>query len=173
MPRFRLDIEYDGSLYAGWQRQAGQPSVQAAIEAGDPGLLRRARCRCAAPAAPMPACTPPARSRMSIWRRTGRRDTVRDAVNAHLQAAGERRRVLAAASVADDFDARFSATGRHYLYRIVNRRAPLALERDAPGGCRKPLDAEAMQAAAQRLVGRHDFTTFRSRPCQAKSPVDA
>jgi tRNA pseudouridine38-40 synthase len=79
--------------------------------------------------------------------------------------------VLAAEKVADDFSARFSAVKRHYLYRIVNRRAELAIERDRAWRVTRPLDAEAMHRAAQRLVGHYDFTTFRSAECQAKSPV--
>src|SRR5690606_9076241 len=97
--------------------------------------------------------------------------TVRDAVNAHLVAAGEAVAVLAAAAVPGDFDARFSATARHYLYRILNRRAPPALERGRVWHVRTRLDAAVMHEAAQALVGRHDFTTFRSVQCQANSPV--
>ena len=107
---------------------------------------------------------------MSTWRGTGDADTVRDAVNAHLRPHPVA--ILARRAGADEFDARFSAVKRHYLYRIVNRRADLTLERGcAPGASPRRLDAEAMQAAAQRLVGQHDFTTFRSAECQAKSPV--
>ena len=96
-------------------------------------------------------------------------DTVRDAINAHLRPHPVA--VLAAETVPDDFDARFSAVRRHYLYRIVNRRADLALERGRAWRVPRPLDDAAMQAAAQRLVGNHDFTTFRAAECQAKSPV--
>jgi tRNA pseudouridine38-40 synthase len=96
---------------------------------------------------------------------------VRDALNAHLANAGETVAVLASVLVDDDFDARFSAVRRHYLYRIINRRGPLALERRHAWWIPKPLAAEAMHEAAQTLVGRHDFTTFRSAQCQAKSPV--
>ena len=96
---------------------------------------------------------------------------MRDAVNAHLVTAGETVAILAASRVGDAFDARFSATARHYLYRIRNRRAPLALERKRAWHVARPLDAAAMHDAAQALVGRHDFTTFRSVQCQAKSPV--
>ena len=94
---------------------------------------------------------------------------VRDALNAHLRPHPIA--VLAAELVPDDFDARFSASGRHYLYRIINRRADLALERGRAWRVPRPLDADAMHAAAQRLVGKHDFTTFRATECQAKSPV--
>jgi tRNA pseudouridine38-40 synthase len=85
--------------------------------------------------------------------------------------AGEAVSVLAAAVAPDDFDARFSAIARHYLYRIVNRRAPLAIEASKAWWVPRTLDAEAMHAAAQLLVGKHDFTTFRSIQCQAKTPV--
>ena len=96
-------------------------------------------------------------------------DTVRDALNAHLRPHPVA--VLTAEPAADDFDARFSAVQRHYLYRIVNRRADLALDAGRALRVPRPLDAAAMHDAAQRLVGRHDFTTFRAAECQAKSPV--
>jgi tRNA pseudouridine38-40 synthase len=96
-------------------------------------------------------------------------DTVRDALNAHLRPHPIA--VLAAVRVTPDFDARFSAIKRHYLYRIVNRRADLALDAQRAWRVPRPLDSAAMHASAQKLVGRHDFTTFRSSECQAKSPV--
>jgi tRNA pseudouridine38-40 synthase len=96
-------------------------------------------------------------------------DTVRDALNAHLRPHPVA--VLRAERVAQDFDARFSATRRHYRYRIVNRRSDLALDRNRAWRVPRPLDAAAMHGAAQALVGRHDFTTFRAAECQAKSPV--
>ena len=170
MPRYRLDIEYDGSAYAGWQRQAGQHSVQAAIEqavkgfCGDDVTIRGAgRTDAGVHATGQVAHLDLARH----WPE----DTVRDAVNAHMQMAGETVSVLAASVAADDFDARFSAVGRHYLYRIVNRRSPLALEVKKAWWVARALDVEAMHEAAQVLVGRHDFTTFRSVQCQAKSPI--
>lgn len=170
MPRYRLDIEYDGTAYAGWQRQAGQHSVQAAIEqavqafCGEAISLRGAgRTDAGVHATGQVAHLDLARD----WAA----DTVRDALNAHLGLAKEAVAILAAAAVADTFDARFSATGRHYLYRMLNRRAPPALEKNRAWWVPKPLDAAAMHEAAQELVGRHDFTTFRSAHCQAKSPV--
>jgi tRNA pseudouridine38-40 synthase len=170
VPRYRLDIEYDGSPYAGWQRQDGPHSVQAALEqaiaafSGEQVTLRGAgRTDAGVHALGQVAHFDLARD----WPT----DTVRDAVNAHLASAGEMVAVLAAAIVADDFDSRFSALRRHYLYRVVNRRAPLALARRQAWWVPKPLDAKAMHAAAQMLVGKHDFTTFRSVQCQAKSPV--
>ena len=96
-------------------------------------------------------------------------DTVRDAINAHLRPHPVA--VLTAERVAENFDARFSATKRHYVYRIVNRRADLALEQNRAWRIARPLDDAAMHAAAQKLVGRHDFTTFRAAECQARSPV--
>ncbi|WP_309083850.1 tRNA pseudouridine(38-40) synthase TruA [Chelativorans sp.] len=170
MLRYRIDIEYDGGQYAGWQRQAGQHSVQEAIETaiaafcGEEVTLRGAGRTDAG----VHALGQVAHFELS---REWKAEKVRDAVNAHLGLAGETISILRAAIVAEDFDARFSAKGRHYLYRIVNRRPPLALERGKAWHVTKKLDAEAMHEAAQRLVGKHDFTTFRSVQCQAKSPV--
>lgn len=170
MPRYRLDIEYDGTPYAGWQRQSGQPSVQAAIEqaikafSGETVSIRGAgRTDSGVHATGQVAHVDLSRERPD--------DTVRDAVNAHLRMAGDRVAIRAARRVSDEFDARFSALSRHYLYRILNRRAPPALEHKRVWWVPGPLDAAAMHAAAQRLVGRHDFTTFRSIHCQAKSPL--
>jgi len=170
MPRFRLDIEYDGAAYAGWQRQADQPTVQQAIEqaiakfCGDVVSLRGAGRTDAG----VHATGQVAHADLSkAW--TG--DKVRDAVNAHLQMAGERVSILTATPVSDGFDARFSALGRHYLYRILNRRAPPALEAGKVWWVPKKLDAKAMHEAARVLLGRHDFTTFRSTQCQAASPL--
>ncbi|MBZ9920041.1 tRNA pseudouridine(38-40) synthase TruA [Mesorhizobium sp. BR1-1-12] len=170
MPRFRLDIEYDGSLFAGWQHQADQPSVQQAIEqaiekfCGQQVRLRAAgRTDAGVHATAQVAHVDLAKA----WPD----DKVRDAVNAHLQAAGNRIAILKATTVVDGFDARFSAIGRHYLYRILNRRAPSALEKGKVWWVPKQLDAAAMHEAAKVLLGRHDFTTFRSTQCQAESPV--
>ena len=170
MPRFRIDIEYDGGPYAGWQRQAGHHSVREAIEkaigafSGEEVTIRGAgRTDAGVHALGQVAHFDLARE----WKP----DTVRDAINAHLNQAKETVSILSAAPVPADFDARFSARARHYLYRIANRRSPLALERGRAWHVAKKLDAEAMHEAAQRLVGNHDFTTFRSVQCQAKSPV--
>jgi tRNA pseudouridine38-40 synthase len=170
VPRYRLDIEYVGSTYAGWQRQDGPHSVQAAIEqaikgfCGDDIALRGAGRTDAG----VHATGQVAHADLT---RDWPADTVRDAINAHLQMAGEAVAVLAAKPVPDDFDARFSATGREYIYRIINRRAPAALEKNRAWWVPKQLDVGAMQEAALMLVGRHDFTTFRSVQCQASSPV--
>ncbi len=170
MPRYRLDIEYDGGPYAGWQRQAGQPSVQQAIEeavekfSSETISLRGAgRTDAGVHASAQVAHLDLGRD----WPP----DTVRDALNAHLQQAGERIAILKASQVAAGFDARFSALGRHYLYRISNRRAPPALERGKVWWVPRRLDAPAMDDAAKALLGKHDFTTFRSAQCQANSPL--
>jgi tRNA pseudouridine38-40 synthase len=170
MPRYRLDIEYDGTAYAGWQRQAGQHSVQAAIEQA---IQRFSQDKVALRGAGRTDAGVHATGQVAHvdLSKDWPADTVRDALNAHLGMAGECVAILAAARVGDDFDARFSAVGRHYLYRIANRRARLALDRNKAWWVPKPLDADAMHVAAQALVGRHDFTTFRSAHCQAKSPV--
>jgi tRNA pseudouridine38-40 synthase len=168
MPRFKLLIEYDGAPFAGWQIQAGQPTVQgfltAAVEAfcGEQVSVQGAgRTDAGVHALGQVAHIDLTKE----WES----DTVRDALTAQLRPHPVA--VLAAERVADDFDARFSARARHYLYRIVNRRADLALERGRAWRVPRPLDAAAMHAAAQGLLGKHDFTTFRAAECQAKSPV--
>jgi tRNA pseudouridine38-40 synthase len=168
MPRYKLTIEYDGTSFAGWQIQDGQPSVQGALTAavaafcGGPVSVRGAGRTDAG----VHALGQVAHIDLTTEWRT---DTVRDAANAHLRPQPVA--VLAVERVADTFDARFSAVKRHYLYRIANRRADLALDRGRAWRVGRRLDRDAMQAAAQRLIGKHDFTTFRHIHCQAKSPV--
>ncbi len=168
MPRYRLTIEYDGAPFAGWQVQADQLTVQgvliAAIAAltGETAVVQGAgRTDAGVHARGQVAHVDLARD----WDT----DTVRDALNAHLRPHPVA--VLAAEKVPDDFNARTSAVKRHYLYRILNRRPDLTLDHGRAWRVPRPLDAGAMHAAAQRLTGRHDFTTFRSTECQAKSPV--
>jgi tRNA pseudouridine38-40 synthase len=168
MPRFKLTLEYDGAPFVGWQRQAKGLSVQQALneallritgetadvqgagrtDAGVHALAQVAHVDVEKEIAP---------------------DKLRDALNYHLKPAPIA--VLAAEVAAPDFHARFSATGRAYLYRIVNRRAPLTTDRGQAWRVGTPLDAAAMHSAAQILVGHHDFTTFRASLCQAPSPV--
>jgi tRNA pseudouridine38-40 synthase len=168
MPRYRLLVEYDGRPYNGFQAQVDQPTVQASIERAIEAFCGEAlrvhvagRTDTGVHATGQVVHVDLAKA----WRP----DVVRDAVNAHLGA--EPIAILAAEVAEPDFHARFSARGRRYLYRILNRRAPPALERGRVWHVKKPLDAEAMQVAAQTLLGVHDFTTFRDVLCQAKSPV--
>jgi tRNA pseudouridine38-40 synthase len=168
MPRYKLTIEYDGTPFVGWQVQDDGASVQGALMAavaafcGEKVSVQGAgRTDAGVHAIGQVAHV----DLIKAWHP----DTVRDALNAHLRPHPVV--VLAAEQVNDTFDARRSARKRHYLYRIVNRRADLALERGRAWRIGKPLDAVAMHAGAQRLIGRHDFTTFRHAECQAKSPV--
>jgi tRNA pseudouridine38-40 synthase len=168
LPRYKLTIEYDGGLFVGWQRQENGRSVQQAIEEA---LARFAGESVTAKGAGRTDAGVHALGQAAHvdLTRAWPADTVRDAVNAHLRP--EPIAILSAAVVGTDFDARFSAVRRHYLYRIDDRRAPLALDRGRAWWVTAPLDAEAMHEAARALVGRHDFTTFRDAQCQAKSPV--
>jgi len=168
MPRYKLIVEYDGAPFAGWQIQAEQTTVQGVLTmavaafAGESALVQGAgRTDAGVHARGQVAHVDLAKDWDS--------DTVRDALNAHLRPHPVA--VLSAAKVAGDFNARTSALKRHYLYRILNRRADLTLDITRAWRVPRPLDAAAMHAAAQQLVGRHDFTTFRSTECQAKSPV--
>jgi tRNA pseudouridine38-40 synthase len=167
MPRYKIIVEYDGAPFAGWQYQDNSPSVQraimTAIEAfsGEKVMVQGAGRTDAG----VHALGQVAHFDLASERET---DTVRDAINAHLRPLPVA--ILSAEKVPSDFDARRSALRRHYLYRIANRRPDLAIERGRAWRIPRRLDAEAMHAAAQRLVGKHDFTTFRSTECQAKSP---
>ena len=167
MPRYKLIIEYDGTPFSGWQIQDNAPTVQGAMEtavkaicgehvrvhgsgrtdAGVHALAQVAHCDIEKP-------FPPGR--------------LRDGLNAHLRPHPIG--VLSAEIVADDFEARFSAKRRHYRYRITNHRANLALDIKRSWRVPRHLDTDAMHVAAQRLLGKHDFTTFRDTECQAKSP---
>lgn len=168
MPRFKLTIEYDGAPFVGWQRQKNGLSVQEAIEQAitaftGEGVTVKGAGRTDAG---VHALGQVAHIDLS---RAWPADTVRDAINAHLRP--EPVSILSVEAVSDDFDARFSARKRHYLYRIVDRRAPLALDRGRAWSVPARLDAATMHVAAQELVGKHDFTTFRASECQARSPI--
>lgn len=168
MPRYRLLVEYDGRPYHGFQAQGALPSIQASIERAVKGF-----------------CGQTLRLQAAGRTDTGVHATgqvihvdlekawtpavVRDALNAHL--VPEPISILEAELAPERWHARFSATRRRYLYRILNRRSPPALDQGRVWHVKKPLDAEAMHAAAQILVGHHDFTTFRDLGCQAKSPM--
>lgn len=168
MPRYKLIVEYDGAPFSGWQIQADRLTVQgvltASVEAltGETVLVQGAgRTDAGVHARGQVAHVDLAKE----WDA----DTVRDALNAHLRPHPVA--VLSAERVADDFNARTSARKRHYIYRIVNRRADLTFDLKYAWRVPRPLDAGAMNDAAQRLVGKHDFTTFRAAECQANSPV--
>jgi len=168
MPRYRVTLEYDGTPFVGWQVQALGVSVQGRLMeaiarlSGETVALRGAgRTDAGVHAKGQVAHF----DLMRAWPP----ETVRAAVNFHLKPHPIA--VLDCAIVADDFDARFSATARHYVYRILARRAPPALDRDRVWWVPQRLDGEAMRLAAGALVGRHDFTTFRAADCQAKSPI--
>jgi tRNA pseudouridine38-40 synthase len=167
MPRYKLTLEYDGTPYVGWQMQENGASVQGRlVEAiksfsGEDAVPRGAgRTDAGVHALGQVAHFDLAKE----WSQ----DVVRDALNAVLRP--DPISVLACETASPDFDARFSAHSRNYLYRIVDRRSPLALERKRAWGVFRSLDAKAMDEAAQVLVGHHDFTTFRSTECQADSP---
>lgn len=173
MPRFRLTLEYDGRPFMGWQAQDHGPSVQRTIEAAlhritglEASVIGAGRTDSGVHAHGQVAHVD-LESSLTPFR-------LSEALNYHLrtnEATPGAVAVLDCALVDDDFHARFSAVYRTYRYRIVNRRAPLTLERGLAWHVVPPLDADAMNAAAQQLVGRHDFTTFRSVHCQAQSAV--
>ncbi|MCX5516623.1 tRNA pseudouridine(38-40) synthase TruA [Kaistia algarum] len=168
MPRYKILIEYDGRPYSGWQRQANAPSVQQTIDeaihrfSGEAALTKGAGRTDTG----VHALGQVAHFDLSgLW--SG--DRIRDAMNAQLRPAPIA--ILEAEPVSDIFDARRSAVARHYLYRVIDRRAPAALDIDRVWDVRKSLDIDAMQQAADSLLGKHDFTTFRSADCQALSPL--
>ncbi len=168
MPRYALQIEYHGAPFAGWQRQADQPSVQGAIEAAlarlEPGphtIAAAGRTDAGVHATAQVAHADLARD----W------DPFRlaEALNHHLKPLPVA--IIAAAQVDGEFHARFSACERRYLFRLTARRAPVTHDKGLVWQVRNPLDLAAMRAGAAHLIGHHDFTTFRSSMCQAASPV--
>jgi tRNA pseudouridine38-40 synthase len=168
MVRFKLTLEYDGTPFYGWQKQEDGPSVQASLERacealdGAPVLVQGAgRTDSGVHALGQVAHIDLTRNITA--------NKVREALNHHLRP--DPVAVLEAEDVDDDFNARFSATKRHYLYRIIDRRPPLTLDKGQAWRIPVALDSDAMHAAAQALVGTHDFSTFRDTQCQAKSPV--
>ena len=168
MPRYKLTVEYDGSVFAGWQRQDNAPSVQQTLETAAEALdgapvqvIGAGRTDAGVHATGQVA-------HLDLVK-TLRADKVRDALNAHLRPSPVS--VLEAEEAAPGFHARFDATGRSYVYRIVNRRADLALEKGRAWRVVGDLDAGARHAAAQALVGRHDCSTLRDANCQAETPV--
>ncbi|HEX7874938.1 MAG TPA: tRNA pseudouridine(38-40) synthase TruA [Sphingobium sp.] len=174
MTRFAFLIEFDGRPFMGWQRQAHGPSVQQAVEdaiativsstaeGGRPIVVHAAGRTDAGVHATAMRAHADLDTNMTAFR-------LMEATNAHLRPAPVA--ILACQVVADDWHARFSCLGRRYEYHIVSRRAPVTFERGLVWRIPQELDADAMQVAAQHLVGRHDFTTFRSAHCQSDSPL--
>ena len=168
MPRFKLTIEYDGTAFVGWQRQDNGPSVQEALETA---VERYCQVKGQVFGAGRTDAGVHALAQVAHvdLPRDDRPEVVASALNAHLRP--HLVSVLKAELVDGEFHARFSAVERGYEYRILNRRAPAALEAGKVWWIPAALDADAMHEAAQALVGRHDFTTFRAAECQAESPV--
>ena len=168
MTRFKLTVEYDGGPFVGWQRQENGPSIQQSLEeaafriTGETADVQGAGRTDAGVHALGQVAHVDLEKEIAA-------DKLRDALNFHLKPAPIA--VVAAEIAAPDFHARFSATGRAYLYRIVNRRAPLTTDRGHAWLVPVPLDAKAMHDAAQVLIGHHDFSTFRASECQAQSPM--
>ena len=167
MPRYRLTLEYDGSAYNGFQAQTDQPTVQGSVEAAITAFCGET-VRLAAAGRTDTGVHATGQVISLDLEKAWPAQTVMNALNAHL--VGEAISVLVCEGVEDDWHARFSATGRRYLYRILNRPGPPALDAGRVWHMRKSMDADAMHAAAQVLVGLHDFTTFRDVNCQSKSP---
>jgi tRNA pseudouridine38-40 synthase len=168
MPRYKLILEYDGTPFVGWQMQGAGASVQGrlteAIKAfSGEDIIPRGAGRTDAGVHALGQV-----AHFDLGKEWDA-ERVRDALNAQIRP--DPISVLSCERVPDDFDARFSAKARNYLYRIIDRRPPLALERDRAWGVFRNLDAKAMHDAAQSLIGHHDFTTFRSTECQAKTPM--
>ena len=168
MPRYRFTVEYDGSAYNGFQAQAGQPTVQGAIETAVTAFTGQTVRIAAAGRTDTGVHATGQACHVDLDKAWPAR-TVMNALNAHLM--HEAVAVLDCAPVSDDWHARFTANGRKYLYRILSRPGRPALDRGRVWHVKKPLDAEAMHAATQSLIGLHDFTTFRDAQCQSASPI--
>ena len=168
MPRYRLTLEYDGTPFAGWQRQADALSVQQVVEEA---IEKMSGERVVIQAAGRTDSGVHALGQVVSFdlSKAWEPFRIREALNFHTKPHPVA--IVDAAAVADDFEARFSALGRHYEYRILNRRGRPALDDRRVWHCPAALDAEPMHAAAQLILGKHDFTTFRAAECQAKSPV--
>ena len=167
MPRYRLTVEYDGTPFAGWQRQAHDLSVQQVLEES---ILKMSGETVAVQAAGRTDAGVHALGQVVSFDLSKDWDPfrIREALNFHTKP--EPVAIISAEAVPDSFEARFSAVARHYEYRILNRRARPALDEFRVWHCPMQLEAEPMHAAAQLILGKHDFTTFRAAECQAKSP---
>jgi tRNA pseudouridine38-40 synthase len=170
MPRFKLTIEYDGTPYVGWQAQKNGHSVQTALETAILGMTGESvRLICAGRTdAGVHAMGQVAHVDLT---RDWRPDSLRDGLNTVLRQHDERVSLIAVEAKPDSFNARMGARKRHYLYRIINRRQPSPLEFRRAWHVHRDLDAAIMHAAAQRLLGHHDFTSFRASGCQSHTPM--
>ncbi len=168
MTRYKLVIEYEGTCFVGWQRQTNGPSVQEALEASVKGFCGETAIVYGAGRTDAGVHATGQVAHVDIVCGTNE-NTVRDAINAHLRPLPVA--VLSAEEVSEKFHARFSAEARAYRYHILNRRTPPAIHRDQVWHVPKNLDVDAMASAATVLQGKHDFTTFRARQCQAYSPI--
>ncbi|WEK03544.1 MAG: tRNA pseudouridine(38-40) synthase TruA [Candidatus Devosia phytovorans] len=168
MPRYKLTIEYDGTPFSGWQRQSDRPSVQQALEEA---IARMSGETVTTQAAGRTDAGVHALGQVAHFDLGKDWDPfrIREALNFHLRP--DPVAIIAAEAVPESFEARFSATARHYEYRILTRRAPPVIERNHVWHIPKSLDAQAMDHAASLILGSHDFTTFRSAECQANSPI--
>jgi tRNA pseudouridine38-40 synthase len=168
MTRFKLTIEYDGTNFVGWQRQDNGASVQGALEEA---IFKLAGEISVVTGAGRTDAGVHAMAQVAHFDLTKdfTADKIRDGLNHYLRPAAVS--VIASEVAAPDFHARFSATRRHYFYRVLCRRGPPVLDNKRVWHVMRNLDAEAMHAGAQHLIGQHDFTTFRSSECQAKSPL--
>lgn len=170
MPRYKLTIEYDGTNYYGWQKQPELRSVQQTLEEA---LAHFTQHKCSTITAGRTDAGVHALGQIVHvdLEKTWRVEKIQEAANGILKFNKHSIAVVDAQEVDDKFDARFSATKRHYRYRIVNRRANITVDHNRVWHVRKPIDPDAMHDAAKVLLGRHDFSTFRSRDCQARSPI--
>jgi tRNA pseudouridine38-40 synthase len=168
MPRYKLILEYDGTPFSGWQRQAGAPSVQQVVEEA---ISKMSGETVTIQAAGRTDSGVHALGQVASFDLGREWDPfrIREALNFHTKPYPVA--IVDCAAVPDEFEARFSATSRHYEYRILNRRGRPALDEHRVWHCPMTLDAEPMHEAAQLILGKHDFTTFRAAECQAKSPL--
>jgi len=166
--RYRLVLEYDGTGFAGWQRQDNAASVQGAVEEAIVRMTGEVATVTGAGRTDAGVHAMAQHAHFDLAKELPA-DKIRDGLNHFLRPVSVA--VIAAAVAAPDFHARFSATGRHYFYRILCRRAQPVLDKNRVWHVMRDLDAEAMHASARALIGQHDFTTFRAAECQAKSPV--
>lgn len=168
MARYKLTVEFDGSSYFGWQRQDGQASIQQALEEAVIAFQQQSSLVYGAGRTDAGVHALGMVAHVDLWRELPGVNVAK-ALNAHLRPHPIA--VLSAEPVPDDFHARFSCVQRSYVYRIVNRLAPAALDQDRVWTVHQPLDVAAMQQAARHLPGKHDFSTFRASSCQSDSPL--